>query len=139
MNEKGNYTKIVEDEEMTKKAQPLTSLKYKGKEIVSVAGAIMKPNSSEGVAPEPDYSRHNPRIELRKVCEQEAHDATIRQDEREKVLEEIMVWLCDCDGGDVVYNPKLGLFSSPGNFNTVGLIYKIKSLRQPKQKKEVPE
>ena len=40
----------------------------------------------ERVAPEPDYSRHNPRIELRKVCEQEAHDAAIRQDEREKVL-----------------------------------------------------
>ena len=40
----------------------------------------------EGAAPEPDYSRHNPRIELRKVCEQEAHDAVIRQDEREKVL-----------------------------------------------------
>ena len=40
----------------------------------------------EGAAPEPDYSRHNPRIELRKVCEQEAHDAAIRQDEREKVL-----------------------------------------------------
>ena len=40
----------------------------------------------ERAAPEPDYSRHNPRIELRKVCEQEAHDAAIRQDEREKVL-----------------------------------------------------
>jgi len=42
--------------------------------------------SPEGAAPEPDYSRHNPRIELRKVCEQEAHDAAIRQDEREKAL-----------------------------------------------------
>ena len=53
-----------------------------------LASILSRPVSTppEGAALEPDYSRHNPRIELRKVCEQEAHDAAIRQDEREKVL-----------------------------------------------------
>jgi hypothetical protein len=50
-------------------------------------------------------------------------------DGREKMLDEIFTWLCDCEGGDVVFNPKLGLFSSPQPFNTVGLVHKLLSLR----------
>ena len=46
------------------------------------------------------------------------------------VMDELMKWICDCDGGDVAFNPKLGLFSSPQPFNTIGLIHKIAELRQ---------
>jgi hypothetical protein len=37
--------------------------------------------------PAPDTDRHDPRIELRRVCEQEEHDAQVAKAEREQVLE----------------------------------------------------
>ena len=82
----------------------------------------------EGAAPEPDYSRHNPRIELRKVCEQEAHDAAIRQDEREKVLTQF---------ADLIHNESVRL--SPA---MVDMVYSyrvaqiITTYRNSKQERE---
>jgi hypothetical protein len=82
----------------------------------------------ERAALEPDYSRHNPRIELRKVCEQEAHDAVIRQDEREEVLDKLYAFVdngcnhVECGHQYYVILPEL--------------IYLLNSLRQPTQKKE---
>jgi hypothetical protein len=55
------------------------------------------------------------------------------------VLDELMKWICDCDGGDVAFNPKLGLFSSPQPFNTIGLIHKIAELRQQTKEREQGE
>jgi len=48
---------------------------------------------------------------------------------RDKVLNEIFKWLCDMDGGNVVLNFKLGLYSSPQPFNSTGLIHKLIELR----------
>lgn len=56
---------------------------------------------------------------------------------RGDVLKEIFAWLCDPDGGDMVYNPKGGLFSIPSPFNAVGLVHKLESLHHgQKQERE---
>ena len=64
------------------------------------------------------------------------HDEQVRREERMRVLKEIMDWITSCEGGDVVFNLEMGLFSGPSNFNTVGLIHKLLSLRQSSSKKE---
>jgi len=55
--------------------------------------------------------------------------APTEQEICEKVLNKIFKWLCDMDGGDVVLNFKLGLYSSPQPFNSTGLIHKLIELR----------
>ena len=127
-------------------------------EIVSASGgkchsAFSTPQ--EGAAPEPDYSRHNPRIELRKVCEQEAHDAAIAQAAREEAREEVP--------GKILFKRVFKMprqfpsikrrviafkdFETDGDesWNTISNSPTLEDgdviliLRQPTQKKEVPE
>ena len=70
----------------------------------------------------------------------EQYDRTIREAatlaENKRVLDAILTWICDCNGGDMVYNLKLGLFSVPENFNALGLVYAIEYLRLPQPPEE---
>ena len=92
------------------------------------SGTYTASTPPEGAAPEPDYSRHNPRIELRKVCEQEAHDAAIREETLDKVIA-----ILKSESGDCPDDTKC----SDEDYGTKDCsICWIESLRQPKQKKE---
>jgi hypothetical protein len=59
------------------------------------------------------------------------HDAVIRQDEREKVLDNVVEILLMEKGIEQFRNPEYDIVNDA--------IRKMQSLRQPKQKKEVPE
>jgi hypothetical protein len=57
--------------------------------------------------------------------------AQMQEAENKRVLQAIFDWLFDGEGGDIVFNAKLGLYSVPENFDAVGLIHKLYALKLP--------
>jgi hypothetical protein len=67
-------------------------------------------------------------------CKDDTRSRPVHQQQeqavKDKVLDELEAWLFSEDGGDGHYNKELGLYGFPARFNTVGLMHKIRELRQ---------